>query len=379
MLIIIVVLGLYCLGCYYVSVRTIGWLSAMLPNFNSWIVWILIGLFSIVIPVLAQAMPENLFSKMFRSAANYWLGICMYTLLVLAIFEIIHLVIKLGKFIPPETLSQPKTIIIVGWIIVAAIVSIVAYGVANAKTTNIAEYSITVEKQANMEEMRIVLLSDIHLGHNIGSRQIKKVVEMVNALDADLICIAGDIYDGDFRLVDRENVAPLFKQLESKYGVYACLGNHDAGPTVKDMLAFLEECEIKLLQDEYLLIEDKFYIGSRNDRSPIGDSGNFGRSDLGPFTANLDKSKPVFLMDHQPYDLQEAEDNGVDLLMCGHTHGGQVFPGNLITNAIYELHWGYKQRNDLNVVVSSGVGLWGPPLRVGTDSEIVSINIKFAP
>jgi predicted MPP superfamily phosphohydrolase len=101
------------------------------------------------------------------------------------------------------------------------------------------------------------------------------------------------------------------------------------------------------------------------------------RKDLSTLLQGVDKKLPIILLDHQPYNLSEAEKNGVDLQLSGHTHKGQISPGNLITKKVYEVDWGYEKKGNFNIYVSSGVGTWGPPIRTGSHSEIVDIYINF--
>lgn len=133
----------------------------------------------------------------------------------------------------------------------------------------------------------------------------------------------------------------------------------------------MEKLGIEVLTDEVTMIENEIYIIGRNDDT------NKNRVEIAKLVSTLDSSKPMIMLDHQPNELDAAQANGIDLILSGHTHRGQVFPGNLITNLLYENDYGLLKKGDLNSIVSSGFGTWGPPLRLGTRSEVVIINVDF--
>lgn len=132
----------------------------------------------------------------------------------------------------------------------------------------------------------------------------------------------------------------------------------------------MADANIKLLRDKTVLIDSLFYIVGRDDKT------NPHRKNLDQLMTGVDKTKPVFLLDHQPYNLEEAEQNGVDFQFSGHTHRGQVWPISLITDAIYEDSYGSLKKGGTNIYVSSGIGIWGGKFRIGTQSEYVVITLK---
>lgn len=201
------------------------------------------------------------------------------------------------------------------------------------------------------------------------------MVETVNELNPDVILIAGDIFDGEPQeLQNPDLVIAELQSLESKYGVYASLGNHDAGPNYQQMLDFINSANINLLLDQTTIVSDQFIVGGRLDSSPIGEHGETRTS-----TLNIPKSNlPVIVMDHQPSNISEY-DSSVDLIVSGHTHRGQIYPFSLVTDALFDVDYGYYRETPTSpqVVVTSGVGTWGPPIRVGTNSEVVQITFKY--
>jgi predicted MPP superfamily phosphohydrolase len=233
------------------------------------------------------------------------------------------------------------------------------------------DYDITIP---GAEEMTVVLISDVHLGAVGSEKRLPEIVEKINALEPDLVCIAGDFFDSDFSAIrNPDAAAATLKTLSAPYGVWAVLGNHDAGSTAAQMQEYLTRCGIHLLNDEYAVVGEKLVLGGKMDRSPIGGFGNLTGSDL--ILTDI-SDLPVIVMDHNPAHIHQygAE---VDLILSGHTHKGQIFPGSLITNGMYTVDYGYYRADEASpqVIVSSGVGTWGMPMRVGSDCEIVMIKI----
>lgn len=221
---------------------------------------------------------------------------------------------------------------------------------------------------------------------------MEQMVEKINSQNPDLVCIAGDIFDNDYdALYEPEKLIEIFKSIDSKYGVYACYGNHDISEKILGgftfrtgktrtqddrMEEFLSKAGINLLTDKSVLVDDAFYIVGRRDYEKPGIEGE--RKSIAELTENLDKSKPIIVIDNEPKELQEKADSGVDIDLGGHTHNGQMFPGNLTIKLLWENPAGCIKKDDMYSIVTSGVGVWGPNMRVGTDSEIVSIDVQFS-
>jgi predicted MPP superfamily phosphohydrolase len=148
------------------------------------------------------------------------------------------------------------------------------------------------------------------------------------------------------------------------------MGNHDYIANANRTIPFIKSTGIHLLRDEAILVDSAIYIVGRDDRS------NPHRKPIKEILKGLNTNKPLILLDHQPYHLEEAANAGVDFQFSGHTHRGQVFPINLITDAIYEKSHGYLKKGNTNIYVSSGLGIWGGKFRIGSQSEYVVINLQ---
>ena len=227
---------------------------------------------------------------------------------------------------------------------------------------------------------KIVLLSDLHLGYHNRRSEFKKWVDLINAEHPDLILIGGDIIDISVRPLLEENVAEEFHCLKAP--VYACLGNHEYYSGEPKAQQFYRDAGIHLLRDSVAKIGNIAIIG-RDDRSnPHRKSiaeiiGQAERNRSLTMVSDKKKRKEfTILLDHQPYHLEEAEQNGIDFQFSGHTHHGQVWPISWITDAIYEDAFGPLRKGDTQYYVSSGMGIWGGKFRIGTRSEYVVLTLQ---
>ena len=334
--------------------------------------------------------PEFL-HRILKNTGNYFLGTFLYIILVIVVVDLVRLILK--YVFHARFLEFRSTFVITGFVCMALIILISVYGILHVGTIKVTPYEVTVNKKVkDMDSLKIVLLADTHFGYSINCRHAQKMVEKINAQDPDIVCIAGDIFDNDYDAIsDPEGLCNALKSIKSRYGVYACWGNHDLdepilagftfGGKKKDqadprMEQLLRDANIHLLTDEAELIDDKFYVVGRNDSSR---THKLGGQRLSPaqLTKDLDLDKPVIFIDHQPKQLQETADAGADLDLCGHTHDGQIFPGNLFIHLFWENSFGYLKKDKMHNIVTSGVGVWGPDMRVGTNCEICPITVHF--
>lgn len=232
--------------------------------------------------------------------------------------------------------------------------------------------NLSVEKPLRNKTLKIVAASDIHLGVTIDKKRLQQYIQLINAQHPDIVLLAGDVSDRSMIPVVNQHMDEELRQIRSKLGVYAINGNHEHYAETPNATAeYLQKAGIKVLRDEAILVDSSFYVVGRDDRS------NVNRKNLIDIVKGLDGSIPKILLDHQPFHLEEAEKNGIDLQISGHTHNGQFFPGNLLVKSMYELGYGYLKKGKTHYYVSSGLGLWGPQYRIGTQSELVVVNFKY--
>lgn len=358
-------------------------------------------------------MPSGKLERVLKLIGNYWLGVMLYALLVILTADLIRFIIKrfvwkerkgsgIGQSAEPkekgtnrQTLLERRRFAVTGAVCVILTAAACITGAVNARIIRTTDYNVSIDKHAgNLDHLKLVLTADLHLGYNVGYRELEQMVRKINAQNPDLVVIAGDIFDNEYEAMDDpDGLISILKGIDSKYGVYACYGNHDieekilAGFTFGGkhekkesdlrMDAFLKKAGITLLQDEGVLLADCFYLYGRPDYHRPG-RGIDVRRTAAEITADMDKEKPILVIDHQPKELDELAEAGVDLDLCGHTHDGQTFPGNLAVSLMWENSYGYLQKGDMHNIVTSGAGVFGPFMRLGTKSEICVVNVDFA-
>lgn len=339
--------------------------------------------------LIAFLLPSGNIRRIFQFIGNYWLGIMIYSLMVNVFLVALWFILWKIKRFKNKKIDKQKLHFIFGIIGLLITLIISTYGIVNSRIIHNTEYDVIINKEAkNLDSLKLVMVADLHLGYNINASHIKNMTQKINSQNPDIVIFAGDIFDNEFDAIyNPDEISELFKSIDSKYGVYAVYGNHDVNEKILAGFTFAQEnktsdsrmdkllfdSNIKLLDDEFVLIDDSFYIYGRPDYSKSTKT----RKMPNDIVSNLDKSKPIIVVDHQPRELEELAKNGVDLDLSGHTHDGQIFPINLLVNFYFKNKYGIKEFGDMTSIVTSGVGVYGPNMRVGTIAEITTINLKF--
>ena len=394
-MIAIFLIPVYLLVNWYIYHWLINWMGSCSKYFKSkqskFIINFIYGFFASSL-LIAFILPNIKLKRYFNLIGNYWLGVLLYVIITVVIFDLVARLLYKLKKIKKDKFSN-RRFVIAGAICIVIILTVSILGVINARILRTTRYEIDINKKVpNMKDLNIVMVADLHMGYNIGYKHISKMVNMINKENADLVIIAGDIFDNDYEAIERPNdMMRLLRNIKSKYGVYAVYGNHDikektlAGFTfdykkhkVSDILMdeFLEKANIKLLRDEKTLINNNIYLYGRPDYTKLG-RGITKRKTPEEITKDMKQEKPIIVIDHQPKELDELSKAGVDLDLSGHTHDGQLFPGNILTKIMWENSCGYLKKNNMHSIVTSGVGLYGPNMRVGTKPEITTIKVNF--
>lgn len=385
----------YVLVILYLLRWNLWWLYACNPFFKKKafrIIYSCIFIFISCSLLFSFFIREPSLKWFFKHLSNYWLGTLLYIIMAIVIGDIIRLILIHCPRIDKRKLHSRKTFIISGAIVIFCIFTVSLYGILHARNLKTAGYDITIDKTCAAGDMKVVLIADLHMGYSIGHRYIEYMVNEINKLEPDLICIAGDIFDNDYdALDDPEAITAALKNLKSTYGTYACWGNHDISEKIlagftfgsKDQLEddermgkLLTDAGITLLNDEVVCIEDSFYLVGRKDISRVKKIEKT-RKTPDEILSDLDKDKPIIVLEHQPRQLSELAAAGADAQLCGHTHDGQIFPANILVGIMWENPYGLEKKDNMYSIVTSGVGVWGPDMRVATDSEIVEINVHF--
>ncbi len=340
-------------------------------------------------------LPAGDIQRQILKFSNYWLGFFIYLLFFMAIADIILLIrITILKHQnKPSHFTSKKYPAAAAILVLILAAAFTAYGSIHAKNITIAQHDITIEKKAaDLRDLKVVLLADFHLGYSVGCSDMQKMVDKINAQAPDLVVIAGDIFDNDYdALDDPDKLETILSSIQSRYGVYGVYGNHDVKETLvggfsvsssknalrdKRMDKFLEKSHITLLEDRSELIDNSFYLIGRLDGEKTG-YGSKDRKTIPELLENIDRSKPIFFINHEPDHLSDYEEHGVDILFSGHTHAGQFFPLTITQPLAWQNYWGVKKIGGMYSIVTAGIGVYGPDLRVATNSEIMVLNIHF--
>ena len=288
------------------------------------------------------------------------------TLFILLYVTMAFLLLDLGRafhVVPRQWLHANGT---VAATLSLAIAAIFAYGYVNYRHKVRQPLELTTAKDIG-REMRVVMVSDLHLGYHNRRHELARWVDLINAERADLVLMAGDIIDGSLRPVEADSMAAELRRLNAP--VLACPGNHEYIGGVERAAQFLAKAGVRLLRDSVATVGGLCVIG-RDDRS------NPARRSVAELMRMADKAKYTIVMDHQPYHLERTERAGADFQLSGHTHHGQLWPISWITDAVYECSHGPWQRGQTRYYVSSGMGIWGGKFRIGTRSEYIVATIR---
>lgn len=353
---------LYNLLIYYIGWNSYIFLHAAYSSISSTL--LIIGLLICAYSFLFSHFFKKI--TIFKIISAYWFAILQYAILI---FPAANLACYLLFFY----LDESRSILLVGSITFFLFLCIFFYGTYNAYSPIVREYNLILpKKHGKREQLTIAIASDMHFGTLSGNAHLAKLVTMINSLKADLILLPGDIIDDDPNPFLQKQMGEKMKELQAPLGIYGVLGNHEYyGKKIPEFLQEMERIGIGILMDESIIIDASFELIGRKDKT------DKNRLSISQLTANSANHLPLIMMDHQPAELAQAMENGIDLIVSGHTHRGQMAPNHFITKRVFELDWGYKQKEQLHAIVSSGYGFWGPPLRLGSRSEVVYIKIDF--
>ena len=281
-----------------------------------------------------------------------------------------------------QTLTQPIWSLVALVAVLVASFSTLAWGHSIALNLQTTPYEIQLFGEVSQEKTyKLAVISDLHLGYIQDKDHLKRMVDAVLATQPDLVLVVGDLLHRDYEPFQEQNMATEWARLQAPLGVYVVLGNHDAYSGKSSlMLDQLTIAGITVAQDQSFLIDDQFILVGRQDKGGMRSGNPIQRADLADLLKDFPENLPTVVMDHQPTRLYETSQTGlVDLLLSGHTHAGQFWPVTWATDRVYEVNYGYKKVDNTHVIVTSGIGTWGPDFRLGSISEIALITLKVSP
>ena len=341
--------------------------------------------------IIGALTPDGPVCWFFQKWGNIFLGYLLYFFGILLILRLVFLIIRQPRK------GSSKQGIRKFWSIVLVLTLMVTVGLnvggsVQSHDVKVTNYELPKETLGLAAPARIVLIGDLHIGVNSGTGLYEDMVDRINEQDADVVLIAGDLVTSSFgAMKDPDRYAEIFRNIRTRLGTYAVYGNHDVdepllgGFTYYDkedakrnpnMAGWTEACGWIMLEDELTEIPglEGMILAGRRDEAKPGD-GIDERMTLDELMKDADPDKKVLLLQHEPTDLDSLDDVGVDLSLSGHTHDGQIFPGNILVRMIGPQSYGLKDCGSAKAIVTSGVGHYGPPIRVGTISEIVVIDL----
>ena len=315
--------------------------------------WVIVFSLFITIALREIAMPEVI-SKMMFNVGSVWLVFLLYMVLSLIVFGVVKYFIPLGNTL---------------WYALAVTLVVMVCGYVNYKHPNVEKIDIRLEKDFPGKRLKAVAVSDVHLGNGTGVSELKKYVKMINSQNPDVVFIVGDLIDNSIKPLERGTFDEVLSGLNAPLGVYMVPGNHEYISGIDACADFLKRTPITLLQDSVVELPGGIQIVGRDDRF------NKRRKPLADLLKDVDMNRPIVVLDHQPYKLAKTDSLKVDIQMSGHTHRGQVWPLSIVTDLMYEQSHGYRKWHYSHIWVSSGLSLWGPPFRIGTNSDMAVFEI----
>jgi len=363
----------YSLICFYVALR--GWQT--LPNIKvlkiSYIIVMVLLAYGYVLGAIFHGYFPSELEKIIEIIGSTWLIATIYLFLAVVFLDLIRLLNCWLHFLPEITLFIRQ---VTATVVLFGIVVLFTVGYVRFMRPVVEKIDIILENEhAPRNSLNMVVVSDLHLGNTFGKTHARRYVDIINTQEPDIVFIVGDMINGDVKPLIEQRMEEDLQQIKAPLGVYAVLGNHEyIGGNIAAAKEFYKSCHIKCLKDEVCEIDDLFILIGRDDRM------NRHRLSLEELCRKINNEKhlPLILLDHQPFQLEEAVQNNISLMLSGHTHAGQIFPISLIVRSMYELTHGYKKKENSHFYVSSGLGIWGPPVRIGTRSEVGVIRVFFS-
>lgn len=327
---------------------------------------------------LARDLPLWLMKPLYLIGAGWMVGL-IYFLIPVLLMDLFRILNYFTHLVSAHKLTAFRTnngtlsiILVVFYTILFYYGNQVYHDKARREYTfNLADLSNVTELAScdiSVAPLKIVMISDLHLGHTIGRAELEAWIDLINAENADYIFISGDLIDNDVRPLYAQEIDKALDRLKAKNGVYGVLGNHEYIAGVDHSIEFFKQANIQLLRDEVILLPENIYLVGRDDKT------NADRVSLPDLIDDLDPNLPMIVLDHQPYKIFEAAKSGNFLQFSGHTHDGQVWPWKYAAKKINGISSGLLAIDDSQFLVSSGLGVWGGKFRIGTRSDYVVVN-----
>jgi uncharacterized protein len=337
------------------------------------IVFIVVSLSMFLAMGLGNVLPLGVVTVM-ENIGAYWVIGLLYFILAALFFDVVRVSNHFFRFYPEWVTANYQQVKLISLLaVIGLFISFSLVGNYRFRHPEVRQLNLEVPQGDGLAgSLTIAVASDVHLGNIIRKNRLKKYVELLNKQNADIILFAGDLIDHSIRPVEANKMDVELRNLKARYGVYAVFGNHEYYGNVAKAVDFYKRSGIKLLRDSAVTIDNRFILIGRDDIS------QHHRKPLETILSDIKVNLPTILLDHNPARMGDALKNNINLQLSGHTHDGQIFPINLLVKKMYPLAYGYRKSGNTNYYVSSGLGLWAAPVRIGTQSEILRINLTLS-
>ncbi len=378
----VIALGIVALAHYYIWARVIR--DAQLPR--TWFrgLTVLVALLGLSIPATfwaSRAIPPGT-ARGVLLVTYSWLGLLLLFVALLAAAELIRVgaaVVERLRDAPPDPQRRLVLARVMGGAVTLGVGGLGVFSLANGLgRIAVKRVEVTLARlPETMDGFSIVQLTDMHVGPTLHARFVEDVVRQVNELQPDLVAITGDLVDGSV-----EHLGPivgLLRGIRSQHGTYFVTGNHEYYSGANEWTAFLKGLGIRVLENERVTIESRggaFELAGVNDHSAARVDPHAAPNYEKAMGGRRDSGQLLVLLAHQPKAVFDAQPYGADLLLAGHTHGGQIWPWKYLVPLQQPVVAGLERFGETLVYVSSGTGYWGPPMRLGTTAEITHVILR---
>ena len=303
-------------------------------------------------------------------ASGYLIPLFLYIFLAVLLYDFFLLINFFFKLLSKEKRNNFKYRLYTLSSIIILSILVVVGGAININTIQISEYRIEVPRRnSNIENLRVAFVADFHIDRNTKLKYVNQYVRKIKEINPDILLYGGDFVEGRADQNINPAIINALKSIGTKYGAYGINGNHEYYGSANPGSFYVKTGAV-LIRDEMIKIEQSFYLAGRVD-DMVED-----RKTVNEIVRNT-SDLPVLLLDHRPTQLQEASRTPANVQFSGHTHNGQMFPLNFFLKRMYELSWGYKKIKNTHFFVTSGLRLWGPPVKTAGKSEIMLVDIEF--
>jgi len=374
--ILITILVVYLFLNYYLIIKLKDYFK-LTTNATTYVAALILFLIiSYFIGRILEKILTNWLSLLFVALGTIWMGIALYMAMFFAVADFLKFILL---FLFPaknivDFIYTPLTAVTI--ITLTSVILILGY--LNLRHPKVKKLKIKINKKAGeLKNLNIIVVSDIHMGFVLNKQMVGKIANIINKLKPDMVLFPGDVVDEDLPRIIKYDIGKPLENIRAKYGSFAVTGNHEFIGGIEKAKEYLINKKINLIEDSLFFIDDSFFLIGREDLS-ISFFKREERTPLKELMNFVDVKYPVILLDHQPFGLEEASNNNIDLQISGHTHNGQLWPFNFITKLIYKKSFGYFKKGETHYYISSGVGAWGPPFKTTGRAEIVNLLIEFS-